>query len=74
VNSPVAEDPLPLERAKNATLRKGSRRFPTFEVPAGAPTVSASRIERILGAKLTTFDTRLQAFTRKEKEIEVLTD
>jgi predicted trehalose synthase len=36
-----------LER-KNPSVRKGTRRFPTFEVPAGAPIIPASRIERVL--------------------------
>jgi hypothetical protein len=37
-----------LERP-NPPDRKGSRRrFPTFEVPAGAPIIPASRIERVL--------------------------
>jgi hypothetical protein len=38
-----------LER-KNPGVRKGVRRFPTFEVPAGAPIILASRIERVLHA------------------------
>jgi len=28
--------------------RKSSRRFPTFDVPAGAPVIPASRIERVI--------------------------
>jgi len=36
-----------LER-KNPSVRKRARRFPTFEVPAGAPIIPASRIERVL--------------------------
>jgi hypothetical protein len=36
-----------LER-KNNPIRRGARRFPTFKVPAGAPIISASRIERVL--------------------------
>jgi hypothetical protein len=36
-----------LER-KNPSVHKGARRFPTFEVPAGAPIISASRIKRVL--------------------------
>jgi hypothetical protein len=36
-----------LER-KTPPVRNGARRFPTFEVPAGAPIISASRIERVL--------------------------
>ena len=36
-----------LER-KRPPGRKGSRRFPTFEIPAGAPIIPASRIERVL--------------------------
>jgi hypothetical protein len=36
-----------LER-KRPPARKGARRFPTFEIPAGAPIISASRIERVL--------------------------
>jgi hypothetical protein len=36
-----------LER-KNHPARKGARRFPTFEVPLGAPIIPASRIERVL--------------------------
>jgi hypothetical protein len=36
-----------LER-RNRVLRKGARRFPTFDVPASAPIIPASRIERVL--------------------------
>jgi hypothetical protein len=36
-----------LER-KRPPGRKGARRFPTFEIPAGAPVIPASRIERVL--------------------------
>jgi len=36
-----------LER-RNRVVRKGARRFPTFEVPAGAPIIPASRIKRVL--------------------------
>jgi len=36
-----------LER-RNPPVRKGPRRFPTFEVPAGTPIIPASRIERVL--------------------------
>ena len=36
-----------LER-RNPSVRKGPRCFPTFEVPAGAPIIPASRIERVL--------------------------
>jgi hypothetical protein len=36
-----------LERKKPLS-RKGSQRFPTFEVPAGAPIIPASRIERVI--------------------------
>jgi hypothetical protein len=36
-----------LER-KAPPVRKGARRFPTFEIPAGSPIISASRIERVL--------------------------
>jgi hypothetical protein len=32
----------------NAPRRKRSRRFPTFEVPPGAPLIPASRIQRVL--------------------------
>ena len=48
VKAPVAAHPLPGERAKSQSLRKGVRRFPTFEIPAGAPMIPASRIERVL--------------------------
>lgn len=34
--------------SKKPSSRKGSRRFPTFEIPAGAPIIPASRIERII--------------------------
>jgi hypothetical protein len=33
---------------KSPAVRKGGRRFPTFEVPAGTPIIPASRIERVL--------------------------
>jgi hypothetical protein len=33
---------------KRLPTRKGARRFPTFEIPAGAPIIPASRIERVL--------------------------
>jgi hypothetical protein len=36
-----------LER-KTPPVHKGARRFPTFEIPAGAPIISASHIERVL--------------------------
>jgi len=36
-----------LERA-NRSVRRGPRRFPTFDVPAGTPLIPASRIERVL--------------------------
>ena len=29
-------------------VKKGGRRFPTFEVPAGAPIIRASRVQRII--------------------------
>ena len=60
VKAPAAGHPLPKgegcvsnlsspgERAKSPSLRKGVRRFPTFEIPAGAPMIPASRIERVL--------------------------
>jgi hypothetical protein len=33
---------------KAVPLRKKSRRFPAFQVPAGSPVVPASRIERVI--------------------------
>ena len=36
-----------LER-KPSPVRKGERRFPTFEIPAGTPIIPATRIERVL--------------------------
>jgi Arc/MetJ family transcription regulator len=36
-----------LER-KGPSARKRAQRFPTFEIPAGAPIIPASRIERVL--------------------------
>jgi len=48
VKTPTAGHPLPSERAKSQSLRKGVRRFPTFQIPAGAPIIPASRIERVL--------------------------
>jgi hypothetical protein len=34
--------------APAAPTRRPGRRFPTFDVPAGAPIIAASRIERLL--------------------------
>jgi hypothetical protein len=37
-----------LERENASAGKRSRRRFPTFEVPAGAPIIPASRIERVL--------------------------
>jgi len=34
--------------APAARVRRSGRRFPTFDVPAGAPIIAASRIERLI--------------------------
>lgn len=31
-----------------APSRRGSRRFPTFDVPPGAPLIPASRVQRVI--------------------------
>jgi hypothetical protein len=33
---------------KRPPARKRAQRFPTFEIPAGAPIIPASRVERVL--------------------------
>jgi hypothetical protein len=35
-------------RSAKPPSRKSSRRFPTFDVPPGAPVIPASRIERVM--------------------------
>jgi hypothetical protein len=34
--------------ASRGSVKRGSRRFPTFDVPADAPIIPASRIQRVL--------------------------